>query len=647
MRAPASHRLIRLLAGLGLAGALVLPALAVPARAADEKLVLRVGATQEAESLNPFAIITVSGYEVFQLTYNLMVDFGPNLEPVPGFADKWERAADGKSWTFHIREGMKWSDGQPATAQDACYSWGIALAANLAGDYIGEGYLDPGLSDAGVTKIECPDDQTLIAYTDDGTDRILQTYIPILPKHIWADTDYKEMGEATFTTPLVGTGPYVAVEFQTSQFVRFERNPYYWGTQGAADEVVIQFFKSDDTMVQALKAGEIVYARGPNPDQLKALANEPGMKTVVGESNGWTQLAFNTYGTGTDKTIKDGGPSTTALKDTAFRDALGYAIDKDLLVERVLGGFGVPGNTIIPPVLKNWHVDPAKPRTFDIELAKQKLLDAGYELDASGARLDKEGKPISLRLYFPDTDALYAKTAQFVEDWYGQLGIKVTAQSFDSTTLGDLVVAPEGCPEDDPNCKEYRADYDIELWGWSWNVDPNDKLQIFTCAYIGGSSDSQYCNAEYDKMYEAQAAPDITEAARKPIVAEMQQFIYDEAPYDVLFYDANTAAYRTDKFGGWQTQPLGNGTPFFTYSTLQYTMLTDASAAPSPSAAPSTEPGSSAAPTPAPSGDGGTGTGGDQTLLYVGILAAILVVAGIVLAVVMRRRSAGPGGEEE
>ena len=113
----------------------------------------------------------------------------------------------------------------------------------------------------------------------------------------------------------------------------------------------------------------------------------------------------------------------------------------------------------------------------------------------------------------------------------------------------------------------------------------------------------------------------------------MQNFIYDEAPYDILFYDANTAAYRTDKFAGWQTQPLGNGTPFFTYSTLQYTMLTDATAAPSPTAAPSAEPGASTAPTPAPSGDGGASTtGGDSTILYVGILAVILVVAGVALA---------------
>lgn len=128
MRASALHRFVRLLAALSLSGALLLPTLAAPARAAGEKLVLRVGTTQDLDSINPYQTLLITGYEAFELTYNLLVDFGPDLEPIPGFADKWERSADGKSWTFHIRTGMKWSDGTPATAQDACYSWGLAVA---------------------------------------------------------------------------------------------------------------------------------------------------------------------------------------------------------------------------------------------------------------------------------------------------------------------------------------------------------------------------------------------------------------------------------------------------------------------------------------------------------------------------------------
>ncbi len=92
--------------------------------------------------------------------------------------------------------------------------------------------------------------------------------------------------------------------------------------------------------------------------------SDPAIKTVNGVSNGWTELGFNTYGTGTGKTIKGGGPSTKALQDPKFRDALGYAIDKQKLVDNVIGGFGTIGSTQIPPVMKDgaagidWHADP-------------------------------------------------------------------------------------------------------------------------------------------------------------------------------------------------------------------------------------------------------------------------------------------------
>jgi peptide/nickel transport system substrate-binding protein len=643
MRASALHRFVRLLAALGLAGALLLPSLALPARAANP-LVLRVGTTQDLDTLNPYQVVVFTGYEAFQLTYNLLVDFGPNLEPVPGFADSWTRAADGKSWTFHIRTGMKWSDGIAATAQDACFSWGLGVAAIKDGANIGVGYLDPGLKDAAVTRLECPDDQTMIAYTTDPSDRILQVYLPIIPQHIWGKETYKTIGDAKFVAPLVGTGPYTAVEWKTSQYLRLVRNKNYWGTQGAADEVVIQFFKGADTMVQALKAGEIDYARDTTPEQLKALQNQPNIKTVAGSSNGWSQLAFNEYGA-TKGTLTPGiGPSTKALWDPAFRDALGYAIDKKTLVDRVLGGFGDVGTTIVPPILGQWHVEPDHPRTFDLAKAAQMLDAAGYVLNSQGQRLDKEGKPISLRLYFPDTKDTYAKAAQFVKDWYGQIGIKVTPQQFDSTTLGNIVLPPEAG-------KEYKANYDIELWGWSGNPDPNALLQIFRCDAIGSSSDSQYCNPAFDKMYDAQNVAQ-TAADRKTILAQMQNLIYDQAVYDILYYDANLAAYRTDRFGGWQNQPVANGTPFFTYGTLDYTLLTDATAVPSPtpaaSVAASSEPGASPAPvasaaaTPSPSPAGG----GDNTALYVGVVVVVLVVAGVVL-LAMRRRRQGPPREEE
>jgi len=636
MRSTLRVRVARVLGGGALIAALLLPA-ATPTTAADP-VILRVGTTQDLDSLNPYATLLVVGYEAFQLSYNLLVDFGPDRWSLPGFADRWERAADGHSWTFHIREGMTWSDGEPATAEDACFSWQLAIDAIADGGAgsLGAGYLDPTLDDAAVTKVECPDATTMIATTDDASDRILQTYLPIIPKHIWGEEDHTSIGEATFEPTLVGSGPYQAVEWQTGQFVRFQRNPSYWGTQGYADEIDIIIYKTEDTMVQALKAGELDYAHGPNAEQLNALQSEPNIATVAGSANGWTQLAFNTYGTGTDKTIADGGPSTPALLDPAFRDALGYAVDHATLVERVLGGYGDVGTTMVPPVLTQWHVEPTNQRTFDIELAKQKLDAAGYALNGSGERLDKAGNPIKLRLLMPDSDSNYPNAAQFVADWYGQLGIGVTTQVLDSATLGEIVLPPEAGDT-------YKADYDIELWGWSGNVDPNGLMAIFKCDAIGSSSDSQYCNQTFDDLYDQQLVAASNED-RKAILTQMQNIIYDDAPYDILYYDANLEAYRTDRFAGWQNQPTANGTPFFTYSTLNYTRLTNAVAAPSAEA--TAAPSGEAAPTAAATPDAGEpAASSSNTTLIIAIVVIVAVLAVGLVLYSRRRRTAGADEE--
>jgi peptide/nickel transport system substrate-binding protein len=391
-------------------------------------------------------------------------------------------------------------------------------------------------------------------------------------------------------------------------------------------------------MVQALKAGEIDYARGPNADQLKQLQTTPNIKTVVGAANGWTQLAFNTYGTGTGKTIPGGGASTKALQDAAFRDALGYAVDKKTLVDKILGGFGDVGSTNIPPVLAQWHVDPTKPRTFDIAKAKSLLDAAGYPLDSSGNRLDKEGKPINLRLFMPNSNSDYPKAAAFIKDWYGQLGIKLSTTVMDSDALTSLLLPPEAGDKAD------LAKYDIELWGWAGNPDPNALLQIFRCDAIGGTSDSLYCNKDYDTLYDQQLKAPSADA-RKTILAQMQNLIYDQAPYDILYYDSNLAAYRTDKFAGWQNMPP-NGTPIFSYGTINYTLLTDATIAPSaaPSASggtasPDTSGSASAAPAASvvPTDTGNTSSSSSNLGLIALIVVLVVVVIGGVLYANRRR----------
>lgn len=615
-------RLLRPLAAGVLAFAAVLPS-AAPASAADD-LVLRVGTVADLDSMNPWNTALEIGFEVFTLNYDLLVGFGPDLEPVPGYAESWSRVDNGDgtfTWTFKMRDGMHWSDGQPATSEDARWTLQFVLDAVNGGDYVGLGYLDPDLANAGVTKVEAPDPTTLVVTNTDPSDRILQMYIPILPEHIWKDQTLDSIPTFGNDAPVVGSGPYQAVEWQTGQFVRFVRNPEYWGTQGAADEIVIQFFDSGDTMVQALKSGDLDYAQSVNADQFNDLDGQPDIVTVAGQTNGWTMLSFNTY----EQNIPDGGASTKALRDPAFRDALGYAIDKDLLVDRILAGYGTVGTTQVPPFQEKWHVEPDHPRTFDIDLAKQRLTDAGYPLDADGRRLDKQGQPIKLRLYLPTDSPNYAPAAAYIQGWFEELGIKVPTSTYDEATLYDLELPPEAG-------KRYKADWDMIIWGWTGYADPNPLLEIFTTKAIGNTSDSFYSNPTYDQLFKQQNRAS-SEDERFALMAQMQNLFYDDAPYHMLFNEDTLSAYRTDRFGGWQNQPAG-GVPLFGYGSLDYTLLTPSTGeAPAPTDATanaSNEP-SNPAGSPQPGAPAETASGGDSTtLILVGVAVVGILVGGFI-----------------
>ena len=644
MRQSLRVRMVRALAVAGLISALVLPAAPATAQVADD-LILRVGTDQEFSGLNPWQSVYVLDYEVFTLNYDLLVGYDENLGFTEGFATSWDTSTDGKTTTFKIRPGMRWSDGQPATAEDARYTYQLVLDAIAAEVTLGSGYIDGYLSSANLAAVSAPDPETLVVETSTPTSLLLPAYVPILPKHIWEGHTLEQIANAEADDffpndpPVVGTGPYTAVEFVAGQFMRFARNPNYWGEQGAAEEVIIQHFESNDTMVQALRNGEIDYARGIGADAFDALEGEEDIVTVEGFANGYTYLTFNGY----SKPIEGGGASTTALADPAFRDALGWAVDLPLLVDRVLAGHGTPGTSLIPPFHSNWYVPPAPDvqRSFNLQTADEKLVAAGYVRNASGQRLDKEGEPIALRLTWPASESELETAAQFITEWWAELGIPIEAGvTEDDTLLVDL--AP---PESDPPGK---ADFDVYMWGWVGDVDPTSLLQPFTTDEIGGSSDTFYSNPRFDELFVLQGqSQDVAE--RKAMLQEMQEIFYRDLPNIPLYYDSELHAYRTDRFGGWESQPPDTGTPLFGFGPIGYTKLTLASeAAPSASATASGEATASggtatAVPTdPAPT----NALAGNTTLLAV--ILALVAIAVIGLFLVRRRRTAtGTTTEDE
>ena len=639
MRSTIRARSGRILAIVGLIAAALAPATASVQAAADD-LILRVGTDQEFQGLNPWQAVYVLDYEVFTLNYDLLVGYDQDLGYTGGFAESWTTSDDGKTTTFKIRPGMKWSDGEAATAEDAAWTYQLVLGALADEVTLGSGYLDGYVRSAGVTSAEATDPETLVIETAEPTPLLLAAYVPILPKHIWEKYSLEQIANAEAEgffandPPVVGTGPYTAVEFEPGQFMRFARNPNYWGKQGAAEELIITHFENNDTMVQALRNGEIDYARGVSADAFDSLADQPDIVTVEGAANGYSYLTFNGY----SKPIPDGGASTTAVADPAFRDALAWAVDLPQLVDRVLAGHGTPGTSLVPPYHSKWYVPPAADvqRSFDLAKADQKLTAAGYVKDASGARLDKEGKPIRLRMTWPASESELATAAQFVTEWWGQLGITVDAGvTDDDTLLVDLTP-----PEYDPPGK---ADFDTYMWGWVGDVDPTSLLEPFITDQIGGSSDTFWSNARFDELFELQGHT-LDDTARKAMLQEMQELFYAEVPNIPLYYDSELHAYRTDHFGGWVNQPPDSGTPLFGFGPIGYTNLTVAGSEPSASPSDGTAPASpGASPT-----DGGTGTptGGSSSNTGLLLVAGAILLAVIVGGVIMRQRGAKATEEE-
>jgi peptide/nickel transport system substrate-binding protein len=565
----------------------------------DDKVVFRIGSTNDIDGFNPFKIVEIPSYELMGLTYDLLVENSPkDSGPVPGLADSWETSDDGLTWTFHLNKDAKWHDGKPVTSEDVAYSYQRILDEEQGL------YIDAVKQ---IESIETPDEHTVVFKTGEPSVQMLNTYVYILPKHIWEDVPADET-KSFKNEPVIGSGPFQAVEWSEGQFARLETNPDYFRGAPKIDEIIFQFYDNDDTMVQALKNGEVDYIYNMPINLFKSLENQEGIETNSAPDPGFTELGFNLYEPTPEAIEEFGAPKKTtgnpALLDPVVREAINWAIDEEALTERILQGEGVAGTTVVPPALANYHLEipESEIQGFDIERSKELLKQAGWEDTNGDGTVDKNGKELELRLFVRTEDADAETQGEFLEDWFTEAGIGLKTKAMGDTALTDAI---------------YAADYDMFIWGWGSEADPDFILSVLTCDQFMGWSDTFWCNDEYSDMYlEQKQQLDLDE--RAATIKEMQRIAYEDNPYVILYYDNQLEAWRTDKFEGWTKTPkeVDPGQVAFTFSTATYTNLEPLSA-------------------------GGAGDEGGSTspLLFVGIgIVAIAVIAGIVYFV--RRGSA-------
>jgi peptide/nickel transport system substrate-binding protein len=584
----------------GVAGALA--ASPSPSASPSGNAVLKLGWVEEPDNLNVFIGYADTVYEIWALNYSYLFGSGDHNQPVLDLAADFPTKAnggispDGKTWTIHIRPDVKFQDGTPLTASDVAFTYNYVIKnqmANLLNNV------------QGMEKVTAVD-PTTVRFTcahPMATGYMEAQSVPILPEHIWKNVS----PNAAVTSygnkpPIIGSGPFETVEFNKGTSVKMVRNPYYYGKMPTIKTIYFEMYQNADTMVADLRGGRVDGIWGIPAAGYPQLKSAKGIQAAAYPYYQWSYLEFNCY----NKPTSMGNP---VLRDPNFRQAINYALDKQRLANLAYNGLASPATTILPPntwTNPDYHWQPPADQayTFDIAKANQMLTQAGYRLK-NGVRLNKQGKPIVLRLQAATSDTPGQAMAKLIAGWLQQLGLKVKLSVVDDGTLTDAIYNYKG--------NNPAPNYDMLVWWWYGWFDPGQTMNALMTSQMGNLNEPYWSNAQYDKLGDQQVAA-TDPSTRQQVVWQMQQLMYKQSPWIPLTYPDTLEAWNTAKWTGWTRQFNGKGGAWELEGNISsYLNLRPATMS-------------------------STSSSSSHTALIAGIIVIVVIVAGGVVWIVARRR---------
>lgn len=473
----------------------------------DGKVCLQIGNSSEPISLDPHK--TTGTWESRILAEVLVGLTQDDAEgrPVPGMAERWETSADGKVWTFYLREA-RWSDGAPVTADDFVFSLRRLMLPQTASEYASLLYVIEGAQAINEGKA-APQTLGVRAISP----RILEIrlnhpapYLPELAKHQTMAPVPRHVVEKygdAWSQPehYVANGPYVVKSWRLGDRVTIAKNPYWHGVEKLCiDEV--SFFPTPDaaSAERRVRRGELDINTDIQSNRIAFLRKDmpgyPRVSTYLGVS----YLAFNA--------------NVPALKDVRVRQALTMSIDRDFITGKLLRGGQLPAYTFVPPGVANYRkVDaPAWSRVSFAErqaLARRLLAEAGYG----------PARPLRLTIKHRNSPDPSLFMAAIQADWK-QIGVEISLQQNE----GQIAYA------------SYRA-RDFEIADAAWIADYNDPMSFLYLqqSATGPQNYGDYKNPKYDALLSsADNEPD--PARRADYLAQAEQIMLHDAPVAPIYF---------------------------------------------------------------------------------------------------------------
>lgn len=487
-------------------------------------------ATSDAVSFHP-ALTTdtaSSGYQAMVYSGSLLRLDEETLEYIPNMAECYSISDDGLTFTFNLREGMLWSDGEPITAHD--FKWTYDMMIDPANEF-------PYLSQLDfITSYEALDDYTLEITID-------EVYAPALgqmsglitpvPRHIWEDLDWGDPEtNSEINSPSVVSGPYKLVEWNRDQYAIFEANENYWYRgRPNFDRYVIEIVPDQDVAYQKLKSSESDTGTilPENLEEAKSLDNVNVYEWWPAAAR-WEYIGLN---------MREGFPT----HDINVRHGINYALDKELITEEVM--LGQAKRLCGPFPETSWVYNPDIPcYAYDREQALAEFEEAGYTFDGE-QMVDENGEQLTLRLlYGPNTSKTRELIAVVVQDYLGDIGINVEIQALEWASFLDATNA------DDP-------DWDIFIGGWRATIEPHIMYTIWAEDSIPELNSVAYINDEVQELF-AEGGKTYDADVRKEKYGEAQRLIAEDAPYVFLYYSKGWSG-QNERIQGIEPTALGIG----------------------------------------------------------------------------------------
>ena len=439
---------------------------------------------------------------------------------------------DNKTVTWKLRDGLKWSDGEPLTSDDIKFTWEVVSNPN-SGAYNQTAGFDL------IESIDTPDDMTaVIHYREPYVGYLGQFSAAVLPRH--ATGKPEEMTKWEYNMKPVAAGPFVVTDWRSGESITMERNPnYYEQGKPYLDKLVFRIVPEAAAQTALMIQGEAQVHLWPGEDKVdydKALNGAGEQALVPGIWN--MAIDFNLSKPG------DKDPSASAphpiLGDIRVRQAISYAIDYDTLINDVMHG-QVSSST--NPFAYGWYkCDLPRMYNYDVEKAKQLLTDAGWVEGADGIRVAKgakyakDGTPLSLELQGYTSFEPLDRTEQFIVENLKAVGIKANIQNYDfSIIFGSFA---DGSPR-------MTGDYDMLIFDRGYYLEPQGDVQSsYLSASIpnadnpDGGNYFRWLNPQADEAIKA-AGSTFDQAARRDAYCKLGKLIQEDAVqnYIYLFQD--------------------------------------------------------------------------------------------------------------